>query len=317
MAELACFCYPTQDHDSYKFSSYTRLAIKCMLSAKVEKSLSEKFYNTLVYGIAPPPQFKKRFSTSENSRGVNYDCQMFDKVSNLICSVLNQHKINKTELQQVMARTVSVRHLENLILRMENAQDILHHSKEILYKAVAIAIGLIKEQETTITAEGGDIVFQNTSFTMWKLNYLQHQLMPMTDPNFIEYKITLNKDGPVAEQSVKELIAELRWQYNRFAAITHGKGHYRVVKYSTIMNHADRVYATYKTNCKLSVGHEFHQMDQRIVWQNWFAFTSSMIQGNTSDVCKKLLFQKMKQNKNEFKGLTAEKKFDEVSNVGV
>nr|AHN05596.1 NSP2 [Murine rotavirus] len=315
MAELACFCYPHPENDSYKFIPFNRLAIKCMLAAKVDKKDMDKFYNSIVYGVAPPPQFKKRYNTSDNSRGMNFETEMFTKVAMLVCDALNTLKITSANLADTLSKVVSVRHLENLVLRRENVQDVLHHSKELLLKSILIAIGQSQEIETTMTAEGGEIVFQNAAFTMWKLNYLNHQLMPILDQNFVEYKITVNEDKPMHENSVKELIAELKWQYNKFAAITHGKGHYRVVKYSSISNHADRVYATFKSNAK-NGNTEFNLLDHRIIWQNWHAFTYSMKQGNTLDVCKKLLFQKLSNAKQTFKGLSTERKFDEVSQVG-
>nr|BCB14690.1 non-structural protein 2 [Equine rotavirus A] len=317
MAELACFCYPHLENDSYKFIPFNSLAIKCMLTAKVEKKDQDKFYNSIIYGIAPPPQFKKRYNTNDNSRGMNYETDMFKKVATLICEALNSVKVTQSDVANVLSRVVSVRHLENLVIRKENYQDVLFHSKELLIKSVLIAIGHIKEIETTATAEGGEIVFQNAAFTMWRLTYLEHQLMPILDQNFVEYKVTLNEDKPISESHVKELVAELRWQYNKFAAITHGKGHYRIVKYSSVANHADRVYATFKSNSKNSMLSEFNLLDQRIIWQNWYAFTSSMKQGNSLDVCKKLLFQKMKQDKSSFKGLSTDRKMDEVSQVGV
>nr|WCN84988.1 NSP2 [Rotavirus A] len=288
-----------------------------MLTAKVEKKDQDKFYNSIVYGIAPPPQFKKRYNTNDNSRGMNYETAMFNKVAVLICEALNSIKVTQSDVASVLSRVVSVRHLENLVLRRENHQDVLFHSKELLLKSVLIAIGHSKEIETTATAEGGEIVFQNAAFTMWKLTYLEHKLMPILDQNFIEYKITVNEDKPISESHVKELIAELRWQYNKFAVITHGKGHYRVVKYSSVANHADRVYATFKSNNKNGGPLEFNLLDQRIIWQNWYAFTSSMKQGNTLDVCKKLLFQKMKRESNPFKGLSTDRKMDEVSQIGI
>ncbi|AGF92004.1 NTPase, partial [Rotavirus A] len=317
MAELACFCYPHLENDSYRFIPFNNLAIKCMLTAKVEKKDQDKFYNSIIYGIAPPPQFKKRYNTNDNSRGMNYETAMFNKVAVLICEALNSIKVTQSDVASVLSRVVSVRHLENLVLRRENHQDVLFHSKELLLKSVLIAIGHSKEIETTATAEGGEIVFQNAAFTMWKLTYLEHKLMPILDQNFIEYKITVNEDKPISESHVKELIAELRWQYNKFAVITHGKGHYRVVKYSSVANHADRVYATFKSNNKNGGPLEFNLLDQRIIWQNWYAFTSSMKQGNTLDVCKKLLFQKMKRESNPFKGLSTDRKMDEVSQVGI
>nr|ACI48302.1 NSP2 [Bovine rotavirus] len=317
MAELACFCYPHLENDSYRFIPFNSLAIKCMLTAKVDKKDQDKFYNSIIYGIAPPPQFKKRYNTSDNSRGMNYETSMFNKEALLICEALNSIKVTQSDVASVLARVVSVRHLENLVLRRENHQDVLFHSKELLMKSVLIVIGHLKEIETTATDEGGEIVFQNAAFTMWKLTYLEHKLIPILDQNFIEYKITVNEDKPISELHVKELIAELRWQYNKFAVITHGKGHYRVVKYSSVANHADRVYATFKSNNKNGVNIEFNLLDQRIIWQNWYAFTSSMKQGNTLDVCKRLLFQKMKQEKNPFKGLSTDRKMDEVSQVGI
>ncbi|AGJ74773.1 nonstructural protein NSP2 [Human rotavirus A] len=317
MAELASFGYPDLENDSYRFIPFNNLAIKCMLTAKVEKKDQDKFYNSIIYGIAPPPQFKKRYNTNDNSRGMNYENAMFNKVAMLICEALNSIKVTQSDVASVLSRVVSVRHLENLVLRRENHQDVLFHSKELLLKSVLIAIGHSKEIETTATAEGGEIVFQNAAFTMWKLTYLEHKLMPILDQNFIEYKITVNEDKPISESHVKELIAELRWQYNKFAVITHGKGHYRVVKYSSVANHADRVYATFKSNNKNGGPLEFNLLDQRIIWQNWYAFTSSMKQGNTLDVCKKLLFQKMKRESNLFKGLSTDRKMDEVSQVGI
>nr|ADR73053.1 NSP2 [Rotavirus A bat/4852/Kenya/2007]ART66875.1 NSP2 [Rotavirus A] len=317
MAELACFCYPHPENDGYKFVPFNSLAIKCMLSAKVEKKDSDKFYNSIVYGIAPPPQFKKRYNTSDNSRGMNFESAMFIKVANLVCEALNSVKITQSELSAILGKIVSVRHLENLVIRKENEQDVLFHSKELLIKSTLIAMGMIKEIETTATAEGGEIVFQNAAFTMWKLTYLDHQLMPILDQNFVEYKITVNEDKPIADNYAKELVSELRWQYNKFAVITHGKGHYRVVKYSSVANHADRVYATFKNNTKSNSQMDFNLLDQRIIWPNWFAFTSSMKQGNNLDVCKRLLFQKMKLEKNFFKGVSADRKMDEVSQIGI
>nr|AUV48602.1 NSP2 [Human rotavirus A] len=317
MAELACFCYPHLENDSYKFIPFNNLAIKCMLTAKVEKKDQDKFYNSIIYGIAPPPQFKKRYNTNDNSRGMNYETAMPNKVAVLICEALNSIKVTQSDVASVLSRVVSVRHLENLVLRRENHQDVPFHSKELLLKSVLIAIGYSKEIETTATAEGGEIVFQNVAFTMWKLTYLEHKFLPILDQNFIEYKITVNEDKPISESHVKELIAELRWQYNKFAVITHGKGHYRVVKYSSVANHADRVPATFKSNNKNGGPLEFNLLDQRIIWQNWYAFPSSMKQGNTLDVCKKLLFQKMKRESNPFKGLSTDRKMDEVSQVGI
>ncbi|AGJ74776.1 nonstructural protein NSP2 [Human rotavirus A] len=317
MAELACFCYPHLENDSYKFIPFNNLAITCMLTAKVEKKDQDKFYNSIIYGIAPPPQFRKRYNTNDNSRGMNYETAMFNKVAVLICEALNSIKVTQSDVASVLSRVVSVRHLENLVLRRENHQDVLFHSKELLLKSVLIAIGHSKEIETTATAEAGEIVFQNAAFTMWKLTYLEHKLMPILDQNFIEYKITVNEDKPISESHVKELIAELRWQYNKFAVITHGKGHYRVVKYSSVANHADRVYATFRSNNKNGGPLEFNLLDQRIIWQNSYAFTSSMKQGNALDVCKKLLFQKMKRESNPFKGLSTDRKMDEVSQVGI
>ncbi|AYE54357.1 NSP2 [Bat rotavirus] len=317
MAELACFCYPHLENDSYKFIPFNSLAIKCMLAAKVEKKDMDKFYNSIIYGIAPPPQFRKRYNTNDNSRGMNFESEMFIKVASLVCEALNSIKVTQTDISSVLSRVVSVRHLENLVLRRENCQDVLFHSKELLIKSTLIAIGQSKEIETTATAEGGEVVFQNAAFTMWKLNYLDHTLMPILDSNFVEYKITLNEDKPISDIHVKELVSELRWQYNKFAAITHGKGHYRIVKYSSVANHADRVYATFRNNAKLSMNNDFNLLDQRIIWQNWYAFTSSMKQGNALDVCKKLLFQKMKQDKNSFKGLSTDRRMDEVSQVGL
>nr|AUV48616.1 NSP2 [Human rotavirus A] len=317
MAELACFCYPHLENDSYKFIPFNNLAIKCMLTAKVEKKDQDKFYNSIIYGIAPPPQFKKRYNTNDNSRGMNPETAMFNKVAVLICEALNSIKVTQSDVANVLSSLASVRHLENLVLRRENHQDVLFHSKELLLKSVLIAIDHSKEIETTATAEGGEIVFQNAAFTMWKLAYLEHKLMPPLDQNFIEYKITVNEDKPISESHVKELIAELRWQYNKFAVITHAKGHYRVVKYSSVANHADRVYATFQSNNKNGGPLEFNLLDQRIIWQTWYAFTSSMKQGNTLDVCKKLLFQKMKRESNPFKGLSTDRKIDEVSQVGI
>nr|AUV48617.1 NSP2 [Human rotavirus A] len=317
MAELACFCYPHLENDSYKFIPFNNLAIKCMLTAKVEKKDQDKFYNSIIYGIAPPPQFKKRYNTNDNSRGMNPETAMFNKVAVLLCEALNSIKVTQSDVANVLSSLASVRHLENLVLRRENHQDVLFHSKELLLKSVLIAIDHSKEIETTATPEGGEIVFQNAAFTMWKLAYLEHKLMPPLDQNFIEYKITVNEDKPISESHVKELIAELRWQYNKFAVITPAKGHYRVVKYSSVANHADRVYATFQSNNKNGGPLEFNLLDQRIIWHPWYAFTSSMKQGNTLDVCKKLLFQKMKRESNPFKGLSTDRKIDEVSQAGI
>nr|AYV64401.1 nonstructural protein 2 [Rotavirus A] len=315
MAELACFCYPC-DREGASVARYSRSAIKCMLSAKIDKSNSSQPYDTLVYGLAPPPIYKKRFNDGNNSRGMNFDTDMYDKVADLLVQILNGIKIGKDKAAEIMAVPISVRHLENLIHRIENKDDTLSADPNLITKSVLIAMGLIKDCELTTTAEGGDIVFQNQGFTMWKLDYKSHVLMPITDPNFIEYKITLNHTDPIDDKIVKELVAELRWQYNKFAVITHGKGHYRVVRYSTVANHADRVYSTFKSIQKRNPSYKFNELDIRVVWTNWAAFVKSMLNGMKLDDSKRLLFTKMKPNESPFKGVTTERKLDEVSLLG-
>lgn len=315
MAELACFCYPC-DKDGMSVSRYSRSAIKCMLTAKIDKSNSSLPYDTLVYGLAPPPMYKKRFNDGNNSRGMNFDTEMYDKVADLITKILNGIKIGREKASEIMNAPISVRHMENLIRRIENSDDVISDDPNLITKSVLIAMGLIKDPELTITAEGGDIVFQNAGFTMWKLDYKSHILMPISDPNFIEYKITLNHIEPIDDKIVKELVAELRWQYNKFAVITHGKGHYRVVRYSTVANHADRVFSTYKAIQKRNPSYKFNELDSRIIWINWAAFTKSMLNGMKLDDSKKLLFTKMKPNDTPFKGVTSERKLDEVSLLG-
>nr|BEL13071.1 non-structural protein 2 [Rotavirus A] len=315
MAELACFCYPC-DKDGMSVSRYSRSAIKCMLNAKIDKANSSLPYDTLVYGLAPPPIYKKRFNDGNNSRGMNFDTEMYDKVADLITKILNGVKIGKDKASEIMNVPISVRHMENLIRRIENTDDIISDDPNLITKSVLIAMGLIKDQELTITAEGGDIVFQNAGFTMWKLDYKSHILMPISDPNFIEYKITLNHTEPIDDKIVKELVAELRWQYNKFAVITHGKGHYRVVRYSTVANHADRVFSTYRAIQKRNPSHKFNELDSRVIWINWAAFTKSMLNGMKLDDSKRLLFTKMKPNDTSFKGVTSERKIDEVSLLG-
>nr|AUV48614.1 NSP2 [Human rotavirus A] len=317
MAELACFCYPHLENDSYKFIPFNNLAIKCPLTAKAEKKDQDKFYNSIIYGIAPPPQFKKRYNTNDNSRGMNYETAMFNTVAVLICEALTSIQVTQSDVASVLPRVPSVRHLENLVLRRENHQDVLSHSKEPLLKSPSIAIGHSKEIETTATAQGGEIPLQNAAFTMWKLTYLEHKLPPPLAQNFPESKITVNEDKPPSHPHPKELIAELRWQYNKFAVITPGQAHPRPVKYSSVANHADRVSAPLQSNHKNGDPLEFHLLDQRIIWQTWYAFTSSMKQGNTLDVCKKLLPQKMKRESNPFQGLSTDRKMDEVSQVGI
>ncbi|BAT21084.1 NSP2 protein [Rotavirus A] len=315
MAELACFCYPC-DTDGKSVAKYNRNAIKCMLTAKIDKSKQDKVYNTIIYGFAPPPIYKKRFNDGNNSRGMNFDTEMYDKVADLIVQILNGIKIGKDKASEIMNVPISVRHMENLINRIENKDDVLSDDPNLITKAVLIAMGLVKEEEQTITAEGGEIVFQNHGFTMWKLDYKSHVLMPIVDPNFVEYKITLNSDKPLEDKVVKELVSELRWQYNKFAVITHGKGHYRVVRYSSVANHADRVHATYKSIIKKNTSHKFNELDSRVVWTNWAAFTRSMVNGMKLEDAKRLLFTKMRPNDSAFKGVTSERKIDEVSLIG-
>nr|WBV74410.1 NSP2 [Rotavirus A type 2] len=316
MAELACFCYPIPSDNGFKFLPFNRSAIKCMLNAKIDKSMNDKFYNTYVYGVAPPPQFRKRFATLDNNRGMYFDTPMYDKVACMLSSVLNTMKIDNIKMQSLMSRIVSVRHLESLVRRSENVDDCLAVDKDIKTKAVLIALRESDEVELTTTAEGGKIVFQNAAYTMWKLEYNTYELMPIKDETFEEYKITLNDVKPVNDVHVKEMVTELRWQYNKFATITHGKGHYRVVKYSTVAAHADRVFASFKSEQKSGMQVKFDTLDSRIIWQNWSAFITSMLQGTQHDVAKKLIFQKMKPERSAFKGVSSDRKFDEVSRVG-
>ncbi|ACP43167.1 NSP2, partial [Rotavirus G8] len=111
----ACLCYPHLENDSYKFIPFNSLAIKCMLTAKVDKKDQDKFYNSIIFGIAPPPQFKKRYNTNDNSRGMNYETLMFNKVATPICEALNSIKVTQSEVANVLSRAVSVRHFKILV----------------------------------------------------------------------------------------------------------------------------------------------------------------------------------------------------------
>nr|WLO36061.1 NSP2 [Rotavirus A] len=315
MAELACFCYVSSVNDGVLvFKPYNRNAIRCMLAARPIKEKENDNYDSIVYGIAPKPKYKRRFYYAGNARGINYDTDMYTDVSNLIVSVLNSAKI-QPQNEAVLESIVSVRHLENLVKRMNDNQDILHHDKRMLGLAVMIALNITTIAETTPTAEGGEIVYQDQYFTMWKLTYNDHKLMPIQDTEFIEYKITLNDTVPIPQDASKYFASMLRYNYNRYTLITHGKGHYRLVRNNSLFNHAERVFATYRNIIKHNPNYKFENLDVNIVYPNWTAFVQAMIQGNKLDDCKRQLTQKVKFSR-DVRVETAARQIDEISNVG-
>ncbi|ALE20413.1 NSP2 [Rotavirus C] len=287
MAELACFVSFSLTEDKVKWFPINKKAVKTMLCAKVEKEQRGNYYDTVLYGIAPPPEFRNRFKTSERN-GIDYESTQFSEIANLLAEVLNMVSMPTEKFSFDLVKTVvQVRHLENLLIRINDAEDILNENVKLKVKAVMIACNLVNEIETTPLTESNDIVYQDSYFTVTKLDYINHKLLPlMTD----EYKITVNTKIEIPERHQTSFAAYLRYNFNKYAAISHGKRHWRLVLHSQLMSHAERSDRKIRSDKKHGRQFTYDDGDMVFVHPGWKACVGQLCGGTTFEVAKTSLY---------------------------
>nr|UHS71853.1 MAG: nonstructural protein NSP2 [Rotavirus sp.] len=287
MAELACFVSFSLTEDKVKWFPINKKAIKTMLCAKVDKDQRGNYYDTILYGVATPPEFRSRFKTSER-HGLDYESDQYSEVANLLADTLNMVSMPTEKFQFDIVKTVvQVRHLENLLLRIKDTDDILNENMKLRVKAVMIACNLVNETETTPLTESNDIVYQDSYFTVTRLDYSNHKLLPLMAD---EYKITINTKTDIPERDQTAFAAYLRYNFNRFAAISHGKCHWRLVLHSQLMSHAERLDRKIKTDRKHGRQFAYNDGDMAFVHPGWKACIGQLCGGTTFDVAKTSLY---------------------------
>nr|AMD82096.1 NSP2 [Rotavirus C] len=287
MAELACFVSFSLTEDKVRWFPINKKAIKTMLCAKVEKSQRSNYYDTVLFGIAPPPEYRNRFKTSER-HGLDYESDEFGEVANLLAEVLNMVSMPTEKFSFDMVKTtVQVRHLENLLTRIKDTNDILNENVKLKVKAVMIACNLVNEIETTPLTESNEIVYQDPYFTVTKLDYTNHKILPLTTD---EYKITINTKTDIPESDQTAFAAYLRYNYNKYAAISHGKRHWRLVLHSQLMSHAERLDRKIKSDKKHGRQFVYDDGDVAFIHPGWKACVGQLCGGTTFEVAKTSLY---------------------------
>nr|QGH58923.1 nonstructural RNA-binding protein 2 [Rotavirus C] len=287
MAELACFVSFSLIEDKVRWFPINKKAIKTMLCAKVEKSQRSNYYDTVLFGIAPPPEFRNRFKTNER-HGLDYECNEFGEVANLLAEVLNMVSMPTEKFSFDIVKTVvQVRHLENLLTRIKDTDDILNENVKLKVKAVMIACNLVNEIETTPLTESNDIVYQDPYFTVTKLDYTNHKILPLTTD---EYKITINTKTDIPERDQTAFAAYLRYNYNKYAAISHGKQHWRLVLHSQLMSHAERLDRKIRSDKKHGRQFAYDDGDVAFIHPGWKACVGQLCGGTTFEVAKTSLY---------------------------
>nr|QGH58924.1 nonstructural RNA-binding protein 2 [Rotavirus C]QGH58925.1 nonstructural RNA-binding protein 2 [Rotavirus C] len=287
MAELACFVSFSLTEDKVKWFPINKKAIKTMLCAKVDKSQRSNYYDTVLFGVATPPEFRNRFKTSERY-GLDYESDQYSEVATLLAEVLNMVSMPTEKFSFDIVKTVvQVRHLENLLTRIKDTDDILNENVKLRVKAVMIASNLVNEIETTPLTESNDIVYQDSYFTVTKLDYSNHKILPLMAD---EYKITINTKTDIPERDQTAFAAYLRYNYNKFAAISHGKRHWRLVLHSQLMSHAERLDRKIKSDKKHGRQFAYDDGDMAFVHPGWKACIGQLCGGTTFDVAKTSLY---------------------------
>nr|BCU08802.1 polyprotein [Porcine rotavirus C] len=287
MAELACFVSFSLTEDKVKWFPINKKAIKTMLCAKVDKDQRSNYYDTVLYGVATPPEFRNRFKTPER-HGLDYESTEFSEVASLLAEVLNMVSMPTEKFSfDIVKTTVQVRHLENLLSRIKDSDDILSENVKLKVKAVMIACNLVNEIETTPLTESNDIVYQDPYFTVTKLDYTNHKILPLTTD---EYKITVNTKTDIPERDQTAFAAYLRYNYNKYAAISHGKRHWRLVLHSQLMSHAERLDRKIKSDKKHGRQFTYDDGDVAFVHPGWKACVGQLCGGTSFEVAKTSLY---------------------------
>nr|BAM72709.1 non-structural protein 2 [Bovine rotavirus C] len=287
MAELACFVSFSLAEDKVKWFPINKKAIKTMLCARVEKEQRSNYYDTVMYGIAPPPEFRNRFKTNERN-GINYESVQFSRVADLLAEVLNMVSMPTEKFSFDLVKTViQVRHLENLLSRISDPDDILNENVKMKVKAVMIACNLVNEIEITPLTESNEIVYQDSYFTITKLDYMNHKILPLMAD---EYKITINTKADIPDRDQTAFAAYIRYNFNKYAVISHGKRHWRLVLHSQLMSHAERLDRKIKSDKKHGRQFTYDDGDMAFVHPGWKACIGQLYGGTTFDVAKTSLY---------------------------
>nr|BBB44502.1 nonstructural protein 2 [Porcine rotavirus C] len=287
MAELACFVSFSLTEDKVKWFPINKKAIKTMLCAKVEKDQRSNYYDTILYGVATPPEFKNRFKTSERY-GLDYESEQYSEVATLLADTLNMVSMPTEKFQFDIVKTViQVRHLENLLLRIKDTDDILNENIKLRVKAVMIACNLVNETETTPLTESNNVVYQDSFFTITRLDYSNHKLLPLMAD---EYKITINTKTDIPDRDQTAFAAYIKYNFNKFAAISHGKRHWRLVQHSQLMSHAERLDRKIRSDKKHGRQFSYDDGDMAFVHPGWKACIGQLCGGTTFEVAKTSLY---------------------------
>ncbi|WLG17104.1 NSP2 [Rotavirus K] len=313
MAELACFVVSSTSSHLVTWSAIKGKAVKAMLASKIAKEKKSEYHDSILFGFAPPPEFAHRFK-SETKNGIDYDDEMYEIVGDMLADGLNALQIKSEGYNPAILRQiVQVRHLEGLAGRYQDESDVMYHNADLLKLAIMIACNLKDDiLETTLLTESNDIVYQDEWFTITKLDYSKHKLLPLKT---VEYKITPNSEKEAPESAQNALAAYIRYNYNTYAVIEHGKKHWRLVPHTTIQSHAERMYRTFNAYRRNNIQIKYHATGAAFVHSGWVDCLQQLVAGANIEACRQSLFKRHERSK-AVKQMTQDIKTEAMSRVG-
>nr|QPB10687.1 MAG: non-structural protein 2 [Maypo virus] len=272
MAELACFVSLSsqpQDADAVvTFSPFTSKAVKASMTYKYDKSEADKCIDTVFFGLAPPPKYRKRFAR-EDGRGIKLG-KTYDEVCKFVASTLNKCNIKSSHAKAVLDKIGSVRYLESIYRRSLDEDDVMSQDELVQKRSVGICFGLTKEKESTVTTESNEVVFANAALTVTMVRYTQYE---MTENKHDEYKITLNAlQNQPTDQQIRDVQVFCLYNLNRYMIIHHGKGHWRVVPHTTVLQHIERMFHTYQIT-------KVFTQEEQLSHKSWAKAMDEMVRG--------------------------------------
>ncbi|AFL91889.1 NSP2 [Rotavirus F chicken/03V0568/DEU/2003] len=279
MAELGCFVWVEEldgSEDTCVFRAFSRKAVDVLTKYDFKDDDTEVVQT--IYGPTPPRKHLRRFKTRTNKSGFHWDNDVYDGCCKMLATVLNTAHLKGEQAKKLLNSVMSVRHLEGIYKRMNDAEDrLLDDDGKTHLLSVLIMLGATKKIETTVTSEGGTIEYMNKYFTIFKLDYSNYKMAPLQT---IEYKITFNSDSDnIPDDAFKKLGGYIKFNYNKYMPITHGKGHWRLVHYSETAQHAERIAATLKAIKAIRPDYKTMQLSEYVTARNWMEFMLAIESG--------------------------------------
>lgn len=203
--------------------------------------------------------------------------ETYDKCCVILADALNMMDV-AGKAQAMLDMPFSVRAIESLVRRRRDPYDIIQNEK-VLCKAVACALKVLDQTETADISEGGEVIYANNEYTIFKIDYPDYDLLTAE----LQYKILPNVSATAT--TTKGSIAAsmyLKYNLNSYTVITHGNGHARAIPRSTIYAHLSRMIDTKRKH----PGMNHQQMCTQLIDYKWMAAMTIVQNGGDMNAAK-------------------------------